>query len=83
MQILDVKKKAPKWLQNWIWERLGLRLGRIWDGLGGLLDTFAGFLVVLVLEQVAQSAPRLDFRVRNMVVFRFFSCICSRVGETL
>ena len=44
MQILDVKKKAPKWLQNWIWEGLGLRLGGIWDGLGGLLGTFGRFL---------------------------------------
>ena len=46
MQILDVKKKAPKWLQNWIWEGLGLRLGKIWDGLGSLLSTFGGFLAV-------------------------------------
>ena len=46
MQIFDVKKKAPKWLQNWIWEGLGLRLGRICDGLGNLLGTFANFLAV-------------------------------------
>ena len=44
---------------------------------------FSQNLVVFLLEQVAQSAPRLDFRVRNMVVFRSFSCVCCRVGETL
>ena len=49
MQILNVKKKAPKWLQNWIWEGLGLRLGGIWDSLGGLLGTFGRFF--------AQAAP--------------------------
>jgi len=49
MQILDVKKKAPKWLQNWIWEGLGLRLGGIWDGLGGLLGIFGRFLAVFLV----------------------------------
>ena len=53
MQILDVKNKAPKWLQNWIWEGLGLRLGGIWDGLGGLLGTFGGFLAVFWCSESA------------------------------
>ena len=46
MQILDAKKEAPKWLQNWIWEGLGLRWGRVWGGLGPLLGALGRFLVV-------------------------------------
>ena len=46
MQILNVKKEAPKLLKDWIWEGLGLHLGGSWDGLGVLLATFGRFLVV-------------------------------------
>ena len=31
------KGQAKKALKNWIWEALGLNLGRVWDGLGPLL----------------------------------------------
>ena len=46
MQIWDAKKEGPKWLQNWIWEGLGFRLGRVWGGLGPLLGALGRFLVV-------------------------------------
>ena len=38
MQILNGKKKATKCLKKWIWEGLGLHLGRVWDGLGLLSE---------------------------------------------
>ena len=49
MQISSGKKKATKFLKKWIWEGLGLHLGRgwgsFWEGFGGfgaLLGSFFG-----------------------------------------
>ena len=50
MQILNVKKEAPKLLRKWTWEGLGLHLGEVWDSLGrfwslgGLQDRFWSLL---------------------------------------
>ena len=63
MQILDVKKKVPKLLKKWIWERLGLHLGRFGGGLGRDLGSlgassavFGSRVVVLVFEVVFEGA---------------------------
>ena len=37
MQIRKSKKNDQKCIESWIWEGLGLHLGRVWDGLGTLL----------------------------------------------
>ena len=46
MQDLREKIKAKKLPQIWIWERLGLNLGGLWDGLKRLLDSFGRVLVI-------------------------------------
>ena len=49
MLFFDVKKKAPNLLKKWIWEGLGLHLGRVWDGLGRLLGALGRFLVAFLV----------------------------------
>ena len=46
MQILNVKKKARKHAKKWIWEGLGLNLGRVWDALGRLLAALRRLLLI-------------------------------------
>ena len=46
MQIWSWKKTAKKSLKKWIWEGLGPHLGRVWDGLGYLLDALGRLLLV-------------------------------------
>ena len=46
MQDLKRKIKAKKIASKWIWDGLGLNLGRLWDGLGRLLVSFGHLLVV-------------------------------------
>ena len=61
MQILSCKKTATWWLQNGIWEGLGLDLGGSWGSLGRPLGTFGRFLVDFLLfwiELFSRMGPR-------------------------
>ena len=68
MQIWNGKKKATKGLKKWIWEGLGLHLGRVWAALGGLLDTFGCFLAVfLVFQFIILSIINLKWGPRGLL----------------
>ena len=43
MQIWNRKIKPKKLQKKWIWEGLGVHLGRVWDALGRLMATFSQF----------------------------------------
>ena len=64
MQDLRRKIKAKKIASKWIWDGLGLNLGRLWDGLGRLLGSFGCFLVVSwrsksnFLKALVQDGPQ-------------------------
>ena len=47
MQIRIRKIHAKKSVQDWVWEGLGLHLGRVWGALGSLLGALGRFWVVL------------------------------------
>ena len=47
--IFRCEKKTPNLLKKWIWEGLGLRLGRVWDGLGRLWGALKRFLVAFLV----------------------------------
>ena len=57
MQILSGKKKATKCLKTWIWEGLGLYLGKVSDGLGRLFGTFGGFFTVFWCSKLIFFQP--------------------------
>ena len=38
--------KSKKSIKNWIWEGLGLHLGRVWEALGRLLDALGSILAI-------------------------------------
>ena len=46
MQISNGKKHFTKWPKKWIWDDLGLNLGRVWEGFGALLGALGGFWAV-------------------------------------
>ena len=52
MQIWNWKKNIQKSPKQRFWERLGLHLGRVWDGLGPLLGTLGRLLAVLGLFKI-------------------------------
>ena len=61
MQIWSWKFKAKKSIKNWIWEALGLHLGRVWEGLGRLLGPLGRFLAVFLtfkIELFLSIGPR-------------------------
>ena len=61
MQDLRRKIKAKKIASKWIWDGLGLNLGRLWDGLGRLLGSFWCFSVVswpFKIEFLGSIGPR-------------------------
>ena len=47
MQIRIRKIHAKKSVQDWVWEGLGLHLGRVWGALGSLLGALGRFWAVL------------------------------------
>ena len=53
-------KKSPV---NWFWEGLGPQLGRVWDGLGRLLNALGRFSVVsgaFKIEVLFRQLSKLD-----------------------
>ena len=61
MQILSSKKKAAKYLKTWIWEGLGLYLGRVWGGLGPLWASLGRLLAIFFMfkiEAFSSMGPR-------------------------
>ena len=69
--MLNVKKKVAKLLKKWIWEGLGLNLGRVWDALGRLLATLGrieaifgrskSYLFKALVQDELQEAFWMDF----------------------
>ena len=63
MQSWSGEIKAKKFLVHWFWEGLGLHLGRVWDGLGLLLDALGRRLVVsgaFKIEVLFKQLSKLD-----------------------
>ena len=63
MQSWSGKIKTKKSLVHWFWENLGPHLGRVWDGLGLLLDALGRRLVVsgaFKIEVLFKQLSKLD-----------------------